>query len=65
MNATEVGLLLVLAVHVAGLRAHCFCWELYPLSLKMVARNSCSWLRESWSQRALAVCIRKPGLIVW
>jgi len=55
----------VLALHVAGLRAHRFCLELYPLSLKTVARNSSSWLRESWSQRALAVCIREARYDCW
>jgi hypothetical protein len=52
-----VGLSLVLAVRVAGSMARLICCGLYPLFLKMVVRNLSSWLRESWSQRALALCI--------
>jgi len=40
MNAIKVGLSLVLAVRVTGLRAYCICWGLYPFSLKTVVRNS-------------------------
>jgi len=58
MYAVEVGLSLVFAVHVAGFMACHICWWLYPLSLKMV-RNFSSWVRESWSQRALALSIRE------
>jgi len=47
MYAVEVGISLVLAVLVAGFMTHRICWGLYPLSLKMVVRNSSSWARES------------------
>ena len=56
---SQGGLLLVLAVHIAGSMARRICWGLYPLSLKTVVRNSSSWVSESWSQRALALCIRE------
>jgi hypothetical protein len=59
MYAVEVGLSLVLAVRVASSTARHICLGLYPLSLKTVVRNSSSWVRESWSQSALALCIRE------
>jgi hypothetical protein len=42
MYAVEVGLSLVLAVHVAGSMVHRICWSLYPLTLKTMdtATNS-------------------------
>ena len=58
MYAVEVDFSLVLVVHVAGSMARRICGGLYPLSLKMV-RNSTSWMREPWSQRALALRIRE------
>jgi len=58
MYAVKVGFSLVLVVCVAGVMAR-ICWWLYPLSLKTVVRNSSFWERESWSQRALALCIRE------
>jgi len=50
---------LVLALRVTGLRAHHICWGLYSFSLKIVVRKCNSWVRQSWSQRALALCIRE------
>jgi len=50
---------MVLAVCVAGSTARRIYCGLYPLSLKTVVRNSSSWVRESLSQRALALCIRE------
>jgi len=55
----EVGLSSVLAVRVTGFIGRHICSWLYPLSLKVVVRNSSSGGRESWSQRALALCIRE------
>jgi len=62
MKAIEVGLSFVLVVCVTGLRAHWICWGLYPIFLKTVVRNSSSWVRESWSQRALALCIKEARI---
>ena len=45
--AVKVGLSLVLVIHVASSMACRICWGLYPLSSKMVVRNSSSWVRES------------------
>jgi hypothetical protein len=59
MYAVGVGLSLVLAVRVAGFWAHHICWLLYALFLKTVVRNSSSWLGESWSHSAVALCIRE------
>ena len=59
MYAIEVGLSLVLAIRVASSTARRICSGLYPLSLMTAVRNSSSWVRESWSQTALALCIRE------
>jgi len=63
MNAIEMGLSLFLAVLFVGFRAHRICWGLYMLSLKTVARNSNSWVRKSWSQRALSMWNRESKTV--
>jgi len=42
MDTIKAGFSLVLAVCVAGLKACCIYWGLYPISLKTVVRNSSS-----------------------
>jgi hypothetical protein len=59
MNAVDVGLSLVLSVRVADFRTRRIYGGLYPLFLKRVVKISSSWVRESWSQGALALCIRE------
>ena len=56
--AVATGLSLVFVVRGVGFMACPICWWLYALSLKTVVRKISSWVRESWSQRALALCIR-------
>jgi len=59
--AVEVGLSMVLAVHVAGSMTRHICLGLYPLFLKTVVRNSSSLVTKSFGsmlsgKRGLVVC---------
>ena len=53
-----MGLSYVFVVRGVGFIALRICAGLYPFSLKTVVRESSTLVRESWSQGALAVCIR-------